>query len=183
MTLSRVHTTSHRQNYATPVHVVNAMVRRFGGIAHDPCWARHSPIVAPVRWLVGGLDRPWERRGLVYVNPPYNEMKSWIAHGRAQAARGSEVLFCIPARVETRWWNELVDPYVLQQRQLYEPESRAPGVGFFRQRLRFLLPREGESEGAPFPSALVYLGERAEAFAGLCADLNVRRWQPLPEAA
>jgi phage N-6-adenine-methyltransferase len=144
--------TSKRQNWATPAALCALIARLWGGIALDPCAARHSRIRARARYFTGGLERPWPARGLVYVNPPYDEIAKWAARCLEHARAGGEVLMLVPARVDTRWFKLL---------------RRAPGVAFVEGRLRFELPG-ARRESAPFPSAWVYSGRRSVAFEQLC---------------
>ena len=62
------------------------------------------------------------------------------------SGRVAEVLILVPARTDTKWWEVLSDAY--------------PLVCFIRGRLRF----GGRTSGAPFPSAIAYLGSRRKRF-------------------
>jgi site-specific DNA-methyltransferase (adenine-specific) len=156
---------SAESDWATPAELCAAIVRAFGCIALDPCAARHSAIVANVRYFVRGVDRPWPARGLVYCNPPYGRaLSSWADACARHARAGGEVLALVPARTDTRWFATLT------------PEGVT--VCLVRGRLRFERPG-GARESAPFPSALVYFGQRPRAFARLAAGLGPL-WVPAP---
>ena len=63
-----------------------------------------------------------------------------------------EAVALVPARVDTSWFNRLRDY----------------AVCFIRGRLQF----SGHENSAPFPSAVVYLGSRRDAFYGTFSDLG-----------
>jgi site-specific DNA-methyltransferase (adenine-specific) len=85
--------------------------------------------------------------GLVYVNPPYSQARAWLAKCATESAEGIEIIALVPARTDTRAWHESIWRY-------------ADAVCFWRGRLRFV----GATASAPFPSAVVYYGHRAERF-------------------
>jgi hypothetical protein len=79
------------------------------------------------------------------MNPPYGrEIGKWIAKAAASAHSGdATVVSLLPARTDTAWWHEHVQPILA---------AKVPGqVVFIRGRLRF----EGAPSSAPFPSCVV----------------------------
>ena len=100
---------------------------------------------------VNGLAQEWA--GRVWCNPPYGSgIGDWIDHGMAAAAcGGADVVFLVPARVDTKWFWRL----------------RRADIFFLPGRLKFV-GADGGGESAPFPSAVV-LARRGLpwAFAGL----------------
>ena len=90
----------------------------------------------PVHWGgVSGLDREWGTS--TFVNPPYSEIKEWVAYGYEQAQKGKTVVMLIPSRTDTRWWHDFV--------------MKAKEIRFIKGRLKF----GGQKNSAPFPSAIV----------------------------
>lgn len=100
-----------------------------------------------------GLAQPWE--GTVWCNPPYGRgVGEWVRKGYQSAQAGATVVMLLPARTDTRWWNEYVSYYDWAARRTV---MVAHEVRFLRGRLRF----GGAKAGAPFPSAVVvWLGRR-----------------------
>lgn len=102
--------------------------------------------------------QPWE--GKVYLNPPYGrEIGRWTRKfaGEWRVGRMKEGMLLVPARTDTKWWEEL-----LPIRPLFL---------FFHGRLKF---NEHENS-APFPSALVFLGSLARSHF-LVSRLQDRTW-------
>ena len=98
---------------------------------------------APVFYTAAddGLSQPW--KGRVWLNPPYGRLiGAWMAKAAAEAASGHADLVCclVPARVDTRWWRNAI--------------AAASLVRFLPGRVKF-----GDSDPAPFPSAVIVLGE------------------------
>lgn len=151
---SRVLLSSDHQAWNTPAEIIDA-IKPLGAIALDPCSNGTSIVPALVRWSAGddGLspDRDWsstarELGGIVYVNPPFEDLALWIARCSQEADAGAEVIALCPARTDTRWWSAAL---------------RAGGVAaLWRGRIRF----GGARNVAPFPIALIYWGPRARAF-------------------
>lgn len=149
--------TSHDLAWCTPPEILDR-VRKIGPIGLDPCGNAQSIVGAKVEWRgppgKDGLRESWAGYGLVYVNSPYGRgIKRWVAKCAIEALEGVEIIALLPARTDPRWWHESV-------------VGRASTICFWRGRLTFL----GAPHGAPFPSAIVYYGDRPqmfkEAFAG-----------------
>lgn len=84
-----------------------------------------------------GLTQSWEGER-VFCNPPYSQISLWAHKFAFEAKNASLIVALIPARVDTRWWQDHI--------------AKADLVHFIRGRLRF-----GDSKNsAPFPSALAF---------------------------
>jgi phage N-6-adenine-methyltransferase len=81
-----------------------------------------------------GLRQRWE--GVAWMNPPYSDVKTWIAKAYAESRKGATVVCLVPSRTDTAWFHDFVMPYA---------ETR-----FVRGRLKF----GGSRNSAPFPSML-----------------------------
>ena len=88
------------------------------------------------------LAQDW--RGVVWCNPPYGrEQVKFIEKARNESTKnGATVVVLIPARPETRVWQNVI----------FKDASQ---VCFVKGRLKF----GGSKENAPFPSAMVVFGE------------------------
>jgi site-specific DNA-methyltransferase (adenine-specific) len=131
---------SASDNWPTTPEVFARLNRRFGPFHLDPA-ASPENAKAPRYFTVDddGLQQPW--RGRVWLNPPYGKVIGrWLAKAVQSVQSGeAEVVVCLlPARVDTKWWQDTVIPF-------------ADHVEFPRGRLRF-----GDGKySAPFPSAVV----------------------------
>ncbi len=135
-------------------------VRRMGPIGLDPCSNGKSIVRAKTEWrgppAVDGLAEPWIGHGLVYVNPPYGRViNQWVAKCALEAMDGAEILALVPARPDTIWWSEAV-------------VAHASSICFWKGRVTFL----GASQGAPFPSAVLYYGARVAEFVAAFGDVG-----------
>lgn len=161
--LSTALLSSDRMDWQTPDDLLE-LVNMVGGIAFDPCTTPDNPtkaklficpsteesLVAGGGHGVGGdgLAANWHVDGLVYINPPYGrQLPKWVAKARLEAAGGAEIIALVPARTDTRWWQKHI-------------AHGADAICFWAGRLKF----RGAENSAPFPSALVYFGDRAKAF-------------------
>lgn len=168
-------------DWRTPGRVLE-LVRQFAPIALDPCTTLDNPTDAPIIYVapgtalegpglenvhVDGLGEPWidlvlahDDEGLVYFNPPYGRLIGrWTERGRLNARNGVECLGLLPARPDTRWFQDDCMPW-----KSYGSDA----VCFWRGRLTF----EGAPAPAPFPSAIVYWGHRPYRFADVFSSVG-----------
>lgn len=98
--------------------------------AFDPC---------PIDPEFDGLSIPW--KPLTYVNPPYSNIRQWLEKAINEVELGNTFLavFLVPARVDTKWFQELI-----YGRYAYQ---------FVQGRLKF----GGGRNSAPFPSMYIYI--------------------------
>jgi len=96
----------------------------------DPC---------PVNPQFDGLKITWEK--LCYVNPPYSQIRVWLEKAISEVEKGNcrKAVFLVPARVDTKWFHELV----------YNKFN----IQFIKGRLKF---GEG-TNSAPFPSMWIWI--------------------------
>lgn len=91
-----------------------------------------------------GLSQDWDRKRC-WMNPPYGrDIGKWVRKAWMSAHDGGATVVCLlPARTDTRWWHDYVQPIL---------EGSIPGsVTFIKGRLKF-----GDSKNsAPFPSVVV----------------------------
>ena len=145
---------SDRPDWNTPPEVL-ARVYRLGPVELDPC-SNHNSIVSAGSHLYAppegkdGLKEEWldySEGGIVYVNHPYGrEIVAWVEKCFHEAENGNEIVALVPARTDAKWWQTWA--------------TTADRILFWAGRLRFL----GAPSSAPFPSAILYWGERAKAF-------------------
>ncbi len=83
-----------------------------------------------------GLAQSWQGERC-WMNPPYGrDIARWVAKAYREATAGALVVALLPARTDTRWWQQYV--------------TRGE-IRFLPGRLRF----GGAKHAAPFPSAIV----------------------------
>lgn len=148
--LNRSLFSSARGDWNTPAGLL-VKIARFDTIDVDPCHNALSLVSARCTYQLergeDGLQLPWSLRGLTYVNPPYGrEIGPWMERCSALGRAGLEIIALVPARTDAAWWQRNV--------------STADCVCFYRGRLVF----DGAPASAPFPSALIYWGDRAKKF-------------------
>jgi hypothetical protein len=152
-----VHFSSDSEEWYTPPEVLARAVKALGAIDLDPCSnSADSPNVPAILHFTqedDGLSRMWG--GRVYMNPPYGRaIDAWAEKLCAEYAAGnvSEAVALVPARVDTDWFRRFRDAVIC----------------FIDGRLKF----SGHENSAPFPSAVIYLGTRIEAFASAFSDMG-----------
>src|SRR3990167_55222 len=116
---------SQKQNCTTPIKFYQELNNEFH-FDFDPC---------PIVHKFDGLSIDWGKSN--FVNPPYNQIATWLLKGVEEYEKGKTVVFLIPSRTDTKWWHT----FVMQSTE----------IRFIKGRLKF-----GDSKNsAPFPSAIV----------------------------
>ncbi len=158
---------SAKGEHNTPAEVLDR-VRLFGDIVLDPC-PGVGDLVKPLHASEGdGLIYDWALtteifcstceapliiNPIIWCNPPYGRgIGEWIVKCAEAERPGLDVLALVPARTDAAWWQDTV------------PD--AASVLFWRGRLRF----GGADNSAPFPSAIIYWGQRSARFAEVFGD-------------
>lgn len=147
----------YNDKYNTPPHIVRAVEDCLDGIDLDPCTNSKTEPNIPAKHLYDeeddGLTQTW--KGKVYMNSPYgNVIELWVQKLLAEYHAGNvtEAIALVPGRLDTNWFQSLYDFTLC----------------IIKGRLTF-----GNSEyNAPFPSVLVYLGERPWEFARVFGKLG-----------
>jgi phage N-6-adenine-methyltransferase len=134
-----VHFSSVTDEWATPQELFDALAWVYGDFTLDPCaTAENAKCKRFFTRKDDGLSQPWS--GKVFMNPPYGrEIGRWVRKAFEESLNGAFVVCLVPARTDTRWWQDYV---------------KRGHVHFLRGRLRF-----GNAKNtAPFPSATVTFG-------------------------
>lgn len=153
--LNNVHFSSDTDEWYTPPHIIESVQRVFA-IDLDPCSNSKATPAVPAHYHLtredNGLEHPW--LGAVYMNPPYGrELADWVRKLVTEFENGhtTEAIALVPSRTDTQWFRQL---------------AQFPRC-FLWGRLQF----SGHDNAAPFPSMVVYLGQRLDrfrqAFAGI----------------
>lgn len=90
-----------------------------------------------------GLSQKWV--GVCWMNPPYGrEIGSWMKKAYESSLQGATVVCLVPSRTDTRWWHDF---------------AMRGEIRFIKGRLKF----GGQTNSAPFPSAIVIFGGNTNA--------------------
>ncbi len=150
-------TSSESPEWYTPEPIVSRVIALFGEIDLDPCSNSHELPNVPARYLLtkedNGLAYPWH--GCVYMNPPYgSEIRGWTEKLVQEYESGNvqEAIALVPGRIDTGWFQPMYD-YLMCN---------------YKGRLQFV----GSENSAPFPSVVVYMGKRREAFIETFKDVG-----------
>jgi hypothetical protein len=170
--INRVLTSAKNPNHETPESVLD-LVRLLGPIAFDPCTTPANPTGALFCMFPpsDGLLADCPLDALTFVNPPFGSgiarkrrrgnkrrkrkvgrkpwehtIEQWCSWVIAQAARGAELVFLGPGRIDTMWYGSLHD----QAHAKLEWRGR--------------ITCKGSSSPAPFPITLFYFGPRPWLF-------------------
>lgn len=92
---------SRDQFAQTPDSLLVHLEERFGKFDFDPC---------PVGPQFNGLEVEWGTRN--YVNPPFDQLKSWLLKAIVEWRKGKEVVFLMPIRIHTRYFLDHVQPLI-----------------------------------------------------------------------
>ena len=125
----------------TPPAFLSAIVEVFGRIDLDPCWHRESFVAAKrtISLPDCGLVANWSG-GLVFVNPPFGDLASWITKANSEWERGQvgKMVLLIPASR-------------LDIREFFDKSAKIATTLILRERLHFA---RLDSKGYPSPFAL-----------------------------
>jgi len=136
--LMNVHFQSNTDEWGTPQHVFDELDRRYGPFELDvSATAENAKCKRYYDKHQDGLHSPWRKKN--WCNPPYSELKKWVAKASEEAALGNMTVMLIPARTDTAAFHD----------HIYRKDNVE--IIFLRGRLKF-----GDSKNsAPFPSMVV----------------------------
>lgn len=113
---------SRPQEVFTPRSLVQPLIDVWGSIALDPCCHTNSPLnqLATEAWYGvvterddKGVPKAWDGPGRTdawvdrtYCNPPFSELKAWLAH--AQQFNQLRTAMLMPARLQRSWLREFL---------------------------------------------------------------------------
>lgn len=147
---------STSDEWYTPNSLLNILYESIDDIFDlDPCSPTRNAEKAPVKARKhytqknDGLSLPWH--GVVFMNPPYSDVSTWTkkAMESTEAGQAKTVIGLVPARTDTRWWNNHC--------------AGKADILFLQGRLKF----GTQTNSAPFPSALIFWNAEAELIAAV----------------
>ena len=147
---------SKKQDWATPPEFMDFLKEELEWIPDlDAACSPHNKK-ADIGYCLeegnDGLKKPWF--GHVWVNPPFGrELPLWIEKASEYAASQYNdiplwsVMMLIPARTDTKWFHQLLLPTCKK-------------IFFIKGRFNYLEHGDSKASNAPFPTMLVYFGNR-----------------------
>lgn len=147
-----VHFSSNSNEWETPKEVFKKLDAHFDFVLDAAATKDNALCKSYFTIDDDALKQDWAKYGSVWCNPPYGrEIGKFVKKAYEESKKGATVVMLIPARVDTRWWQD----YCSQG-----------SVLFIRGRLKFvnkMLPSYKEDgdfkiSPAPFPSAIVTFG-------------------------
>lgn len=134
--------TSKDQTWETPQELFDTLNNVFNfevDVCAVPETAKCSYFYTPE---IDGLSQTWDNT--CWMNPPYGrEQIKWIEKAYRESLKtGTTVVCLIPARPDTKVWQNIIFP-------------NASNICFLKGRLKF----GNSKDSAPFPSALIVFGD------------------------
>ena len=140
--MNPVHYSSATPEWSTPQDFFDRLNAEFNFTLDVCATAENAKCAQYIDREANGLNWGWGSN-VCWMNPPYGrEIGGWVAKASSEAQQGAVVVALLPARTDTRWWHEHIEP-----RRQADPSC----VRFVRGRLKF----GGSRNSAPFPSAVV----------------------------
>lgn len=181
-------------HWCTPKEIAG-LLDAFGGVKLDPFGNEYS-VVRAERVICppqNSLLLPWAADGLNFANPPYGDDLPSCAEkiGYEARVRRNEIITLVPARVDTDWWQNALDPNmwiaITHRLRFLEPaqtllaryEARAAAAKQAgrpvpkKPRIRMVTEHLAEGESATFPAALTYHGKRPQKFLEVFGHLGI----------
>lgn len=143
---------SQSDEWATPQDLYDTLDAEFhftldAAATFENCKTPH--YLGPDNLIEGYTDalaHHWGYNRVVWLNPPYSQVRQFVAKAAEEAQAGRATIVCLlPARTDTRYFHE----HIWDQQW----HRTRPGVElrFLKGRLKF----GGAINGAPFPSVIV----------------------------
>jgi phage N-6-adenine-methyltransferase len=109
------HRGASKQDYETPLELIEAVKDRFGEIVLDLAASGHN--AKAIQWIdeeCDSLKQDWVQSafphigGLCWLNPPFGNIAPWAKKCAEESARGCRIAFLVPASVGANWWRDYV---------------------------------------------------------------------------
>lgn len=128
---------SESDEWATPQSMFDALDAEFR-FTLDPCsTVSNAKCILYFDRAANGLLKSWAN-AVVFMNPPYSEIESWMAKAHGSTRDGATVVCLVPSRTDTQWWHSFAMKHEIR---------------FLKGRLKF-----GDcADPAPFPSAIIVM--------------------------
>ena len=139
----------------TPEDVLD-VVRAVGTIVLDPCSTPANRTKATYFYTFedDGLSKDWwelTRGGLIFVNPPFSNLKGWVNKFAEEAAKGCNIVVLTPGDTSTLWFQEVV-------------WLKSSAVCFWKGRIEFIRTAKAFGTKAMQPTLFVFFGKQTDLF-------------------
>lgn len=157
--VDRVHFSSERADWATPLYIMGIITELFGPRDLDVCAVSGNNkcdcFISPRE---DAFKITWPKKN-AFCNPPYGRglTPSWVklCAEKAWSEEILDIVCLLPARTDTKYWHRYC--------------MHAQTIVFFEGRVRFL----GGVHTAPFPSCLVHFTQTPQEMPAVLAK-NIR---------
>jgi phage N-6-adenine-methyltransferase len=135
--------------WLTPKWIIDTI----GPFDLDPCG--HLPEGKPIIETANkyftenenGLSQDWSPYKVVFVNPPYSDLRNWLNKCKEESFKGVQIIVLCFVRSETKAWQDNV--------------KHSSGINLINKRIKFLDANGIERGNGNAPSALIAFGEEA----------------------
>jgi phage N-6-adenine-methyltransferase len=108
--------TKSEQVVATPDNFIKAITNKFGPISVDLAATNDNKVcenhLGPGSIFTDSLQVAWHKlQGLLYLNPPFGNIKPWISKCAEEMKKGAQILLLVPASISSKWFAECGYPY------------------------------------------------------------------------
>lgn len=138
------------QEVGTPWDFINACNKRWGPISYDlAAGASNTKADRFFSKEQNSLVQQWHLiGGILWLNPEFSDIAPWAAKCAKESKMGAQILFLVPASVDSNWWSDSV-----HGRAMILPAH---------PRIKFI----GSAQGYPKPIALCCYGIGTPGYPG-----------------
>ena len=161
MTVNKGLMSSNSQEWATPQNLFKAFDEEFNFVLDVAATFANMKCDHFFDEARDGLAQDWAeyinkrkdiRGGAVWMNPPYNDVKSWVEKAASEAIKGVTVACLLPYRPDTRaWFTHIWDAVTIADFSVAHKPKKGVTVIAIKGRLKF----NDSKNSAPFPSVVV----------------------------
>lgn len=132
---------SKEQTWETPMDLFLRLNREFNFTLDVCALPETAKCINYFTPEIDGLQQNWAPH-ICWMNPPYDDIISWISKAYEESLKGALVVVLVPSRTDTKWFIDYA--------------MKANEIRFIRGRLKF-----GDSKNsAPFPSCIIVFNNR-----------------------
>jgi phage N-6-adenine-methyltransferase len=155
--MNAVHYSSKKDEWETPPEIFDPIDAEFD-FDIDVCASeQNTKCQVCYTEQLDGLKRDWHiLYNASWCNPPYSNLKAWIAKNANEAKQGMTCVMLIPSRTDTKAWHaHIYDAKLWRFRPGVEVRFLKGRIKFLEDGKPVISKRTGKPQGAPFPSCVV----------------------------
>lgn len=102
----RISKGANKGEYGSDPNFLKAIEKKFGPIAFDlAANSRNAVCDHFFSKAEDSLKQDWAAlEGVLYLNPPFSNIKPWVEKCKAEGDRGANIFFLVPASVGAKWY-------------------------------------------------------------------------------